>query len=117
MKRFLLFSSLLLILLSCNKKEEVSYIDQVSVPSVSHFEGIRNSNGIQLTWTYAYASSINYFILYYSPGGEATDTISAFESTYSVSPVQVDTNYIFHLKAIDKMGNSSERAVLRMSTY
>ncbi|NPD48082.1 MULTISPECIES: fibronectin type III domain-containing protein [unclassified Lentimicrobium] len=117
MKRFLLFSSLILLLFSCNEKEEVSHIDQALVPGVTQFEGRRDHTGIHLTWSYAYASSLNYFILYYSPGGEDTDTISAFESNYTVHQVQSDTNYIFHLKAIDKMGNSSERAVLRMSTY
>lgn len=117
MKRFLLFSGLILLLFSCNEKEEVSYIDQVLVPSVSQFEGKRDNSGIQLTWSYAYSGSINYFILYYSPGGEETDTISAYESQYKVYPVYGDTNYIFHLKAVDKYENSSERAVLRMSTY
>lgn len=117
MKRFLLFSSLIFILFSCNEKEEVSYIDEALVPSVTQFEGIRNNTGIHLRWSYAYASSLNYYILYYSPGGEDTDTIAALESNYTVRHIQSDTNYIFHLKAVDKKGNASQRAVLRMSTY
>ncbi len=117
MKRFLFLSSFLIILFSCNKKDEKSYVDQASVPAVTNFEGTRNNSGIHLSWSYAYSGSINYFILYYSPGGEETDTISAYESQYSIYPVQGDTNYSFHLKAVDKYENASQRAVLRMSTY
>lgn len=117
MKRFILLSSLIFILFSCNEKEKVSYIDQALVPGVTQFEGTRDNTGILLTWSYAYASSLNYYILYYSPGGEETDTISAFESKYIVRQIQSDTNYIFHLNAVDKKGNTSERAVLRISTY
>ncbi len=116
MKKLAFLSFLLLVFISCEKdKVDPSII--APIPPVNYFAAEYSNGNIDLSWTYSYTGQINYYILYYSPGGESTDTINAYESYYQVYHAMKDTNYLFNLKVVDKKGNCSAAEVLKVSTY
>lgn len=103
-------------ILSCDKEDSITE-ENVLIPSVENFTADLAGNSINLNWSYSYTGEINYFILYYSPGGEINDTINPYESYYQVLPIIEDTNYLFNIRAIDKKGNVSAGKIARVSTY
>jgi hypothetical protein len=103
-------------LISCEK--ENTRIEETALPvSVRHFTAEYSSGNIDLSWSYSYTGDINYYILYYSPGGEDTDTINPYESFYRVDQAMKDTNYLFNIRVVDKKGNYSVSEIARVSTY
>ena len=115
MKNLAFLSIIFILLISC-EKEEGDHAENV-LPSVNNFTAEYSGGSIDLNWNYSYTGQINYYILYYSPGGEDTDTIGAYESYYQVPYVMQDTNYLFNIRVVDKKGNFSASKIARVSTY
>jgi len=116
MKKLAFLSLILILFTSCNKEEE-DHTQNVLIPPVSNFTAEYGGGNIDLNWTYSYTGQINYYILYYSPGGENTDTINAYESFYRVPQALQDTNYLFNIRVVDKKGNFSASEIVKLSTY
>lgn len=116
MKRFFYLSILIIILSAC-KKDNTIIEETALTPPVNNFRGEYTGGGINLTWSYSYTGQINYYILYYSPGGENNDTINAYQTYYQIPYALRDTNYLFNIRVVDKKENFSQASVVYVSTY
>lgn len=116
MKKAFLFSTLVLLMISCNKEDTPQYISVVLPPPVDYFESGSYQGHFTLFWDHQYKSSLNYYIIERFPG-DTKDTADAFATQYEIPGFVVDTNYYFIIRAVDKGGTYSESKSLTVGNY
>lgn len=119
MKRILLFSVLLMAIISCNKeKSEIN--NEYLPPSVnslmSSYDSINRS--IDISWSYSNSSEINKFEVYYAPGG-GTDfwEVDPYQQYFYIENVSRNSRYLFNVRVVDKNGTRSDGKVIYVDTY